>query len=184
MILIHLVENAYPKQSCFNLIKMFETNIQIAKPGKAGDKDLDNLEMTLKIDPTSDPFGFWGLGVSISDAFKNFLNKYKLFNTALQKYNLDENIQLCRFEPGFNYKEYHCENDGSKEYQNRVFAWMLNLNDIEQGGETEFIYQNFKTTPKTGNFYIWPAGSSHMHRGLVAPNEQKYFLTGWFKFLS
>ena len=26
------------------------------------------------------------------------------------------------FEPGFNYKEYHCENDGSKEYQNRVFC--------------------------------------------------------------
>ncbi len=47
MNLIHLLENSYTKHSCDNLVKMFEENIKLAKPGKAGFEDLDNLEMTL-----------------------------------------------------------------------------------------------------------------------------------------
>ena len=184
MRLIHLVENAYTKQSCINLITMFEANIQKAKPGKAGDKDLNNLEMPLLLSPSASEWEFWGLGKTIKLAVDDFVKEYPLFDIGLERWHLDENIQLCRFQPGFHYQRIHCESTGIKEYQDRVFAWMLYLNDIKQGGETEFIYQNFKTTPKAGNFYIWPAGPSHMHRGVVAPNEQKYFLTGWFKYFN
>lgn len=67
--------------------------------------------------------------------------------------------------------------------QNRVFAWMIYLNDIKQGGGTEFIYQDIITIPRAGDFYIWPAGVSHMHRGENAPFEKKYTITGWFIFV-
>jgi prolyl 4-hydroxylase len=183
MNLIHLLENSYTKHSCDNLIKMFEENIKLAKPGKAGFEDLDNLEMTLKISPT-DKWGFWGLGKTIQLSIDNFIREYPLFDIGLERWHLDENVQLCRFQPGCHYQKIHCENTGMKDHQDRVFAWMLYLNDIEEGGETEFIYQNFKTTPKAGNFYIWPAGPTHMHRGVVAPKEKKYFLTGWFKYFN
>ena len=63
----------------------------------------------------------------------------------------------------------------------RVFAWMIYLNNIDQGGETEFVDYKFKTKPKAGNLYIWPAGPTHLHRG-VPCNVNKYFLTGWFNF--
>ena len=95
------------------------------------------------------------------------------------------NYMVDCHERTFNYKNYnfiHCENDGNPDHMKRILAWMLNLNDIKEGGETQFIYQNFKTNPKAGNLYIWPAGATHMHKGITAPNEDKYFVSGWFVF--
>ena len=39
---IHLAEGAYPKRSCTFLIDYFETNLNLAKQGSAGNKKLDN----------------------------------------------------------------------------------------------------------------------------------------------
>ena len=48
---------------------------------------------------------------------------------------------------------------------------MIYLNDIRRGGGTEFIHQRFTAKPRAGDFYIWPAGWTHMHRGVNAPKE-------------
>ena len=58
---------------------------------------------------------------------------------------------------------------------------MIYLNDIDEGGETEFVDHTFKTNPKAGNLYIWPAGPTHLHKG-VPCSIKKYFLTGWINF--
>ena len=41
---------------------------------------------------------------------------------------------------------------------NRTMAWMVYLNDVEEGGETEFLYQKLKIKPKKGTVVIWPGG--------------------------
>ena len=64
-----------------------------------------------------------------------------------------------------------------------VFAWMIYLNDIEKGGGTEFPYQKVKTKAIAGDFYIWPTSWSHFHKGIKAPKECKYLLTGWASYL-
>ena len=38
---------------------------------------------------------------------------------------------------------------------NRTMAWMVYLNDVEEGGETEFLYQQVKLKPKKGTVVIW-----------------------------
>tara|TARA_Y100001938_G_scaffold35848_1_gene49259 strand:+ start:91 stop:633 length:543 start_codon:yes stop_codon:yes gene_type:complete len=169
---IHLSECALSEKRCEELISFFESNIDKARPGKAGVNDLPNLELIIGMNMTD----------ALTGPVRDFIKEYPLFDTNLAKWNLDPCIHICKFEPGKSYERIHCENDGSKENQNRAFAWMIYLNDIQIGGETEFIYQKFKTTPKAGNLYIWPSGATHMHRGLVAPYQDKYFLTGWFNF--
>ena len=57
------------------------------------------------------------------------------------------------------------------------------LNDIKHGGGTEFIYQDIITIPKAGDFIIFPSGVSHMHRGINAPHETKYIITGHFIYV-
>lgn len=61
----------------------------------------------------------------------------------------------------------------------RVFAWSIYLNDVEEGGETEFLYQGKRYKPKTGDFLMWPAGVTHLHRGNPPLSNTKYILTGW-----
>ena len=89
--------------------------------------------------------------------------------------------QLSRYEPNNFYDFIHC--DVGKTCRNRIFAWMIYLNDIKQGGGTHFIHQNFTTNPISGNLYIWPAGWTHMHVGVNAPHERKYILTGWVEYV-
>ena len=176
---IFLKENSYPKIACEQLIDFFENNKNLSKPGGAGKNILQNLELSLTINRND---AFWGLGDTIMNGVKEYLKEYKLFHECLPEWGLDQNIQLCKFKAGKNYNFIHCENDGNPDHMKRILAWMLNLNDIKEGGETQFIYQNFKTNPKAGNLYIWPAGATHMHKGITAPNEDKYFVSGWFVF--
>ena len=59
---------------------------------------------------------------------------------------------------------------------------MTYLNDINDGGETEFLYQNIKIKPRKGLTLIWPADWTFTHRGNFAPSEEKYIVTGWFNY--
>jgi len=39
--------------------------------------------------------------------------------------------------------------------------------------------QNIKVDPSVGTNVIFPAYWTHAHRGVIAPNETKYIITGW-----
>ena len=84
-----------------------------------------------------------------------------------------------QYNPGDSYSDAHCENDGREGCEYRHLAYMTYLNDIEEGGGTEFIHQNLITSPKKGLTLIWPATWTHYHKGVVAPSETKNILTGW-----
>ena len=57
---------------------------------------------------------------------------------------------------------------------------MTYLNDVYDGGETEFMFYNLKIKPRKGLTLIWPAGWTHMHRGLPSEKSEKMIVTGWF----
>ena len=52
------------------------------------------------------------------------------------------------------------------------------FNDLEDSGETEFLYQKKKIKPKAGRVLIFPGSFTHLHRG-NPPYEAKYIATGW-----
>jgi hypothetical protein len=178
--IIHSHKEVFSKKSCNQLIDWFEKNTQHASPGGGGTEPLNNLEINITIEKQE---SFFGLGFAIEKGIKSFLNEYKLFNDCLKPWGLDTSAQLCKFNPNNYYNYIHCENDGFKNKLNRVFAWMIYLNNIKEGGGTEFIHQNITLIPKAGDFHVWPAGPSHMHRGVSAPEDNKYIVTGWFNFL-
>ena len=59
---------------------------------------------------------------------------------------------------------------------------MTYLNDIEDGGETEFFYQKLKVKPQKGLTLIWPVDWTHTHRGVPSMTEEKIIATGWYYF--
>lgn len=86
--------------------------------------------------------------------------------------------------PGEGYHVWHAE-QGSGMDCSRVLTYMLYLNtlDVEEGGETEFLYQKLRFRPEENVMLVWPAAFTHAHRGnMVLGNRSKYIITGWFYF--
>ena len=80
---------------------------------------------------------------------------------------------------GGGFHNFHCEDTGYN-VAHRTMAWMVFLNDVEDGGETEFIYQQKRFKPEKGTVLIWPASYTHPHRG-NPPISDKYIATGWYQ---
>jgi len=109
--------------------------------------------------------------------FLDYINNYgQLVNTHL----ISTDIKMQETPPGGGYHQWHSENTGCLMAQ-RVLVWAIYLNDIPDGeGETEFLYQKRRIKPKAGTCVIWPAGFTHLHRGLTVYSQNKYILTGWY----
>lgn len=90
-------------------------------------------------------------------------------------------FKIQKTEPGQGYHMWHCESS-NRGCSNRILAWTLYLNDIEEGGETEFVYQHMRIKPKQGTLVIWPAAFTHTHRGNPPLSGTKYIVTGWIEF--
>jgi len=72
--------------------------------------------------------------------------------------------------------------DASCETLHRVLLFMYYLNTVEEGGETEFLFQERRIKPQQGRMVIAPAGFTHSHKGHVPLAGDKYILTSWVLF--
>ncbi|WP_417657626.1 2OG-Fe(II) oxygenase [Pseudidiomarina aestuarii] len=92
-------------------------------------------------------------------------------------------IQAQKYPQGKgNYNYWHCEvypEKNSVEALHRSLLFMFYLNDVEQGGTTDFYYQNRSIQPKAGRMVIAPGYFTHTHRGTVPESNDKYILTSW-----
>jgi hypothetical protein len=83
------------------------------------------------------------------------------------------------------YHHWHSEiypQNASCETLHRVLLFQFYLNDVEDGGETEFMYQQRKVQARQGRLIIAPAGFTHTHKGHVATSGDKYIATSWILF--
>lgn len=93
--------------------------------------------------------------------------------------NLDIKIQKTDISGGYHIWHYESCNQFCT---NRLVTWMVYLNDVEEGGETEFLYLAKRVKPKQGTLILWPAGFTHTHRGNPPISNEKYIMTGWLGF--
>ena len=89
------------------------------------------------------------------------------------------NLKIQKTLPTEGYHVWHIEH--SKGYHNeaRAFVFSIYLNDVEEGGETEFLHFSKRVKPKTGRIVIWPAAFPYIHRGNPPLSGEKYILTSW-----
>tara|TARA_B100001175_G_scaffold64031_1_gene52193 strand:+ start:1628 stop:2251 length:624 start_codon:yes stop_codon:yes gene_type:complete len=120
------------------------------------------------------------------DDFQKYINGdiLELYNIEYPGFGRPTSIQgkIQKTKPGEGYHSWHCEVDEHEPH--RVLAWALFLNDVEEGGELEFLYQNKRVKPKKGDFVVWPAYFTHMHRGNPPISDEKYIVTGWYQYVN
>ena len=91
------------------------------------------------------------------------------------------NIKVQRTMPMGGYHHWHYENGDGPSSHSRELVWMIYLNDMPEGeAETEFLFQRRRIRPTQGTVVIWPAGLTHVHRGLTVYTQPKYIATGWY----
>tara|TARA_B100001250_G_scaffold61764_1_gene48270 strand:- start:361 stop:948 length:588 start_codon:yes stop_codon:yes gene_type:complete len=174
------------------------------KPKSLSKKECSTLIELLESSNCHDnPRGYYYMDGNIESNRFSFLKKsllsgiyeYAEKHSYLKfKYNgywklvLDDDFMIKKILPGDFYgcklttkphEAEHCEH-GPEDYScQRVLAWMFYLNTIIKDGGTHWPQQNFTSKPEVGDLYIWPAGWTHSHYGIPAPNENKYFVSGW-----
>lgn len=73
---------------------------------------------------------------------------------------------------------YH--NDFSLENKSfRVMTYIWYLNDVDDGGETDFFNGTIKIKPKKGKLILFPASWTFPHCGKKPKSSNKYIITGW-----
>ena len=97
-------------------------------------------------------------------------------------------INLQKYVKGEgNFGHWHSEHyphpqDPEQKSLHRVLLWLIYLNDVEQGGTTEFLYQQASIKPSTGSLLLSPCGFTHTHRGTTPISHDKYVLASWISY--
>tara|TARA_R110001632_G_scaffold229760_1_gene366452 strand:- start:856 stop:1452 length:597 start_codon:yes stop_codon:yes gene_type:complete len=102
---------------------------------------------------------------------------------ALKSYGQDSfdytQLKIQKTLPTEGYHVWHLEHQKGFNNEARAFVFSIYLNDVEEGGETEFLHFSKRVKPKTGRIVIWPAAFPYVHRGNSPLSGEKYILTSW-----
>lgn len=128
-----------------------------------------------------------GAQMPITPEVLNMLDDPTVLQLVQQIYTLGTvNLQKYDRKVG-GYHHFHSENypsahDPEQKSLHRVLLFMYYLNDVREGGETEFYYQQRKLSPRKGQLVFAPSGFTHTHKGHVPSSNDKYILTSWVLF--
>lgn len=106
--------------------------------------------------------------------------------TNIKKYAgediMTDHVRIQKTLPCQGYHIWHTERYGDRDGIKRVLAYTIYLNSVEDGGETEFLYQSQRVKPVKGRIVIWPANFPYVHRGNPPLSGEKYIITSWINY--
>jgi len=123
------------------------------------------------------------------EKYKNILNnsiEYKAENNGNNLYQVIseeqhvDHFMIQKYKKGVGKYTYHHDfflDFDKKRHRTVTYLWYLN--DVEEGGETEF-WGSYKIKPKKGKLIFFPATWCFPHRGKMPISSDKYIITGWF----
>lgn len=184
---VGVFKNAFTKEFCEQVIKQYE---DMAESGHGQTRFVsENAARTWKDDTQvfADDIDYIPLRKATKEFNELFWGKY--FPIYEQEYSVlkdsgrhtNYSFKIQKTKVGGGYHVWHYES-ANREISNRLLTWILYLNDVQEGGETEFLYQHMRVKPEQGTLVIWPAAFTHTHRGNPPLSNEKYIVTGWTEF--
>jgi|TARA_R100001594_G_scaffold3922_8_gene14423 hypothetical protein len=185
---IGVFDNYLPANECKKAIQLFEEQ---DKFNKTLDRmAFENSPYTEKKDKQAflgpHNISFWWesikpLIVNFELAFQHYNNKTGILNAYGIPHFHYTDIKIQKTLPTEGYHLWHIEHMKGFDNEARAVVFSIYLNDVEEGGETEFLHFSKRVKPKTGRIVIWPAGFPYVHRGNPPLKGEKYIITSWLK---
>lgn len=181
---LYIIENFLSKQECDKIIKLIKDNL---RPSTMVDHN--KKENKFRTSKTCD------LG-TLNDPFLNTIDK-RICKTIGIDAAFSEVLQGQFYEVGQEFKphtDYFETNELPSQdngYGQRTYTFFIYLNDVEEGGYTDFPKLKIAGKPQRGNALIWnnlnPDGSVNhntLHHGMPVIKGWKAVITKWFRIKS
>jgi hypothetical protein len=121
--------------------------------------------------------------LKILEIFRKYVSEMNNSNLYHLKYIESPNI--IRYSEdishGSNQFSYHSDN-WNMPTASRQLSIILYLNDVVEGGETEFPQLGIKVSPKKGRLLIFPSFYLYAHSGKQPISGPKYIIVSWIHF--
>lgn len=171
---------------CDDLIQFFEDNKESQRAGRTSLRSVnENVKRSTDIpiaplDLKEEKFQVFLKFIEHLEACHlDYLDQWGLLKKFYPRLHIGP-FNLRRYDAGGHFGAVHSERT-SLNVLHRVLAWMTYLNDVPEGGETDFVLYNLSIKPEKGKTLIWPAEWTHAHRGSVVKQGPKYITTGWLQ---
>ena len=179
-------DNYITEEECNKAIKMYEDQTKF-------EKTINRIKSEQASILQKQDTQYFATGVNIDvwwedlkNMIVNFDLAWKHYETnlgAAEAYGVPEfkyaTLKIQKTLPTEGYHIWHIEHNKGFYSEPRAFVFSIYLNDVEEGGETEFLHFSKRIKPKTGRIVIWPAGFPYVHRGNPPLKGEKYILTSW-----
>ena len=162
---------------CDDLIDYYERSSEYKQRGASNGGDKTSTDVVVYPNST-DPAALQYFGL-LKFALSEYKKKYEHFRSPL---GFLEPLNIQHYAPGEGFLNWHSERGMSQSHQ-RALVFMTYLNDVDDGGQTQFLYQKKEIQPKKGLTVLWPTDFTHTHRGVTSPTQTKMIATGWYNYL-
>lgn len=182
---IYINDTSLPNDLCNKIIETFENEPNKYKGVTRRGLDVnikDTLDFHININSNKET-EWHDINILLYHELSKNLNNFNKFIS--EKYNITfSNKKIC--DTGFLMQKYN-KNKGKFVYHEdfnisnniyRVITYIWYLNDVCEGGETEFC-GDFKIKPTAGKLVLFPASWCYPHSGFVPVSDNKYIITGW-----
>ena len=173
----------FSKQECSGIVEYFniqEYNKNLTHTNLKDHRHFDEINLNDFRDDTLDT------QMGIYERFKYVLQKYKeetgLHERAWPENFKFEEIRLKRYRMGRGNFLDHVD-VGSYDSAMRFLVLFVYLNDVEEGGETEFPELDLTVTPKCGTMLLFPSTWTYLHRGNTPISNDKYILGSYLHYV-
>jgi len=174
---------ALPDFLCDDMVTRFESHQDDQYEGRVGAAMGSNPALKKTTDLIASGKSHWkdvdnNLFRSLAMALKEFKQMYPYFSDMSRFKDMGYNLQ--RYQEG-EYYHWHVDAD-NEQLAGRQLVALWYLNDVEEGGETDFLYQDASVTPQKGKLMLFPPFWTHEHRARVVKKGVKYIATTWITF--
>ncbi|TPV96482.1 MAG: 2OG-Fe(II) oxygenase [Myxococcales bacterium FL481] len=185
---IRVHDNVVPRDECRELIEMFRHSPYV-RPGQT--QDADRVDKSFKV--CDELFINEVLAVEQRPAERKRWQAvddrlFEVLDPLVSAYNHEhrhlynqelaaEGFRIKRYPKGLGRFGDHI--DATPTTPTRVFALILYLNDVADGGETEYPVQGVKVAPRAGRFAIFPCTWTYPHRGCTPLSNDKFIINNF-----
>lgn len=178
--------NFISDEKCDEMVDWFESNSHLQIDGSvAGTLDgksdnyvmMDFKKAKQSNPPPNDPVSHLMTNI-IFDAYQTYsdMRPAPQMNICARGYS----IRVYKKNEG--YFKPHIDQDAGGNVT-RIFAIIMYLNDVVDGGETEFPHYDLKVKPEKGKVLIFPCNYLFPHQGNMPVSNDKYIATSFINYI-
>lgn len=175
-------DNLIPDHWCDLMVEWFHANSELQEDGRVVNYDQNAVLLDFKVAKQSIvPFEtpmFELMSKICNMSYQELLKKVP--NAPINGiYFRDFTIRIYEKDSGI-FKPHVDQHAGATV--TRLFTIIVYLNDVYEGGETEFPTYNKKINPKKGKVLMFPCNFLYLHQGNVPISNDKYIATSFVNF--